>query len=151
MEAADDAFELKEPPLWKLETEVDDCTGEALGYVLERLYELGAREAHFVPVFMKKSRPGYKVEIICEESRIAGLENALFEETTTIGVRRYPIERTVLARKEGKTETPLGQVRTKSVVLPSGDVREYPEHDSVAAIAREQGVSYQDVLRSMRL
>ncbi len=137
------------PALWKLETEVDDCTGEALGYVLDRLYEHGAREAHFVPVFMKKGRPGYQIEVICDEDLIGVLEDVLFEDTTTIGVRRYALERTALERELGYVKTPYGVVRTKCVVLPNGSVREYPEHDSVAELARENGVSYQEVLRSV--
>lgn len=137
-----------EPSLWKLETEVDDCTGEALGFVLDRLFEKGAREAHFVPVFMKKGRPGYQVEVLCAEQDIAVLEQVLFEDTTTIGIRRYPLERTALVREAGEMQTPYGVVRTKRVALPDGSVREYLEHDSVAAVAREQGVGYQDVLRA---
>lgn len=135
--------------VWKLETEVDDCTGEALGYTLDRLYEAGAREAHFIPVFMKKGRPGYKVEVLCSEIDIPVLEEVLFDETTTIGIRRIPMQRTVLVREEGKASTPYGSVRTKRVVLPDGTTREYPEHDSVAEVARSARVSYQTVIRSM--
>lgn len=141
---------LDESPLWKLETEVDDCTGEALGYVLDRLYEEGAREAHFLPVFMKKGRPGYQIEVLCGEERIPALEDVLFADTTTIGVRRYPMERTALRRERGEVETPYGSITVKRVVLPDGTTRVYPEHDSVAAAARAQGASYQEVFRSVR-
>lgn len=149
VEGVEDAQDPLNPPMWKLETEVDDCTGEALGYTLELLYEAGAREAHFVPVFMKKGRPGYQIEVLCATDKISELEQVIFENTTTIGIRRYPVERTVLPREAGVTSTPFGTVRTKRVTLPSGAVREYMEHDSVAQVAREQGVSYQDVIRSV--
>lgn len=136
--------------LVKLETEVDDCTGEALGYVLDRLYENGAREAHFLPVFMKKGRPGYQIEVLCMEEDRAALERVLFEDTTTIGIRRCAIDRTALPREAGEAQTPYGAVRTKRVVLPDGSVRAYPEHDSVAEVSRQAGVPYQDVLRSIQ-
>lgn len=140
---------LAESLLWKLETEVDDCTGEALGHVLDMLFEAGAREAHFVPVFMKKGRPGYQVEVICDEERIAPIERLLFEETTTIGIRRYALKRTALEREEGELASAYGPVRAKRVILPNGESRTYAEYESVAALARERGVSYQDVVRAI--
>ena len=140
---------LVESDLWKLETEVDDCTGEAMGFVLDRLFACGAREAHFIPVFMKKGRPGYQIEVLCDEELIPVLEQVLFEDTTTIGVRRSPLWRHALDREEVTLETEFGAVRAKRVVLPNGKVRTYPEHDAVAEIARKQRMGYQDVLRSM--
>ena len=137
--------------LWKLETEVDDCTGEALGHALERLFEVGVREAHYVPVFMKKSRPAYQVEALCDESLLEAVERILFEETTTIGVRRHRVERTTLSRREQTMETPLGPARVKLVTLPNGSERPYPEHDSIASLAKEKGVSYQEAFRATLL
>lgn len=138
-----------EPHLWKLETEVDDCTGEALGYAMEELYAQGAREAHFLPVFMKKNRPGYQIEVLCDAGHIAQLERVLFEHTTTIGVRRSPLWRTALDRTLGQVQTPYGSAGVKTVVLPNGEKRTYPEHDSIARIAHEQGISYQDARRAV--
>ena len=136
-------------PLWKLETELDDCPGEALGHCLDRLMAAGAREAHYVPVYMKKNRPGYQVEVICVEDDIAALEQVLFEDTTTIGVRRYPLDRTALVRELVPVETPLGGASCKRVVLPSGATRSYPEHDSVARLAAQAGVGYQDAYQAV--
>ena len=135
------------PHLWKLETEVDDCTGEALGRVLGRLYDAGAAEAHFLPAFMKKNRPGYQIEVLCGADKVADLERVLFEETTTIGVRRSPLWRTCLEREMVELATPLGTLVAKVVALPSGDRRAYPEHDSVERLAGEAGVSYQSAWR----
>ena len=132
------------PHLWKLETEMDDCTGEALGNVLDKLYEAGACEAHYIPVFMKKNRPGFKVEVLCDERDIASLESVLFEETTTIGIRRYPMDRTALPRAAVKVPTPYGTALCKQVELPSGKNRVYPEYESVARIAKLAGIGYQD-------
>ena len=136
------------PHLWKLETEVDDCTGEALGKVSQLLYDAGALEVHYLPVFMKKNRPGYQIEVLCGASRITALENVLFENTTTIGVRRCPEWRTALPREAAELQTSLGTLCVKVVTLPSGAKRAYPEHDSVEQLAEAAGVSYQDALRA---
>lgn len=137
------------PPLWKLETEVDDCTGEALGHVLDRLLGLGAREAHFIPTFMKKGRPGYQLEVLCEEGLISALELAIFEDTTTIGIRRSPVWRTTLPREGATVETPYGTAQVKRVTLPTGEVRSYPEHASIEALAREAKAPYQTVYQAV--
>mgnify|MGYP000799210604 FL=1 len=89
----------EEESVYKLETNIDDCTGETLGYVMNRLLEAGARDAHFVPVYMKKNRPAYELAVICDEEKIPEMEQIIFEETTTIGIRRCRVERTVLPRE----------------------------------------------------
>jgi len=136
------------PDLWKLETEVDDCTGEALGHVLSRLYDAGAREAHFLPVVMKKGRPGHQIEVLCDEKDIPVLERVIFEDTTTIGIRRMPLWRTALPREEVELATTCGAVLAKRVTLPTGAVRVYPEYESVAAASRESGTPFQDTYRA---
>ena len=133
--------------IWKLECDVDDCTGEALGYCMEALLAAGAKEAHFVPVFTKKNRPAWQIQVICDEGRRECCENILFLNTTTIGVRRQRMERTVLVRRPCKVATPLGTVDAKTVELPGGKVRTMPEHDSLAALAHASGKGYQEVLR----
>ena len=133
--------------IWKLECDVDDCTGEALGYCMEALLAAGAKEAHFVPVFTKKNRPAWQIQVICDEERRECCENILFLNTTTIGVRRQRMERTVLVRRPCKVETPLGTVDAKTVELPGGQMRTMPEHDSLAALAHANGKGYQEVLR----
>ena len=146
--AADAATPCGGPYVWKLETEVDDCPGEALGYAMERLFAAGAREAHYAPVFMKKNRPAYQIQVLCAEEDIAAIEAVLFEETTTIGIRRTPMQRTVLPREIVRVETAYGALRAKRVVLPSGAGRLYPEYEDVAAAARERGVPYQEAYRA---
>lgn len=135
--------------IWKLETEVDDCTGEALGHALERLLEAGVNEAHYLPVYMKKNRPAYQVEVLCREGDIPQVERILFEETSTIGIRRYPVERTTLERREVTVETPLGPAAVKVVTLPDGSERAYPEYEAVAGLARRAGIPFQDAYRAV--
>ena len=132
----------------KLETNVDDCTPEALGFVMERLLEAGARDVFFTPVTMKKQRPGALVTVLCDEERREALENLLFRETTTIGVRRVTMERTVLRRRSETVQTSLGPVWVKCVDTPEGE-RRYPEQESVAALCRESGQSWQSVVKTL--
>ena len=135
--------------LWKLETEVDDCPGEALGHVIDRLLRAGAREAHFLPCYMKKNRPGYQLEVLCGSADIPAMEQIIFEDTTTIGIRRMHMERTALPREEISVETPFGTALCKRVVLPTGEERTYPEYTSVAALARAKDTSYQAVYQAV--
>lgn len=130
--------------LVKLETEMDDCTGEAMGHVIGRLLGAGALEAHFLPCVMKKGRPGWQLQALCREGDRAALERIVFEDTTTIGIRRTTWDRTALPRERVTLATPLGDIEAKRVTLPSGATRTYPEYESVARAAREHEVGFED-------
>lgn len=86
----------------KLESDLDDCTGEALGRAIELLMAAGARDAHAVPVVMKKGRPGYQLEVVCDESNEAQLTDIIFATTTTIGIRSVKMRRYPLRRRPGE-------------------------------------------------
>lgn len=135
--------------VWKLECDIDDCSAEAIGYALSRLMDAGAREAHALPLTMKSSRPGTQIQVICDEEHRHQLEEILFSDTTTIGVRRVAMQRTVLERTIDEVATPLGKARVKVVTLPDGRKRAYPEHREVARLAKENRVSYQEALRAV--
>ena len=128
----------------KLESNIDDCSGEALGYVMERLYKAGARDVHYMPVFMKKNRPAYQLNVICKEEDVAKLEDIIFEETTTIGIRKQKMERSILKREIKKEQTSLGEVVVKVCHLSRGK-RIYPEYDSVIEMCKKHNKPYQDV------
>lgn len=135
--------------VYKLETNIDDCSGEVLGYTMERLFEAGARDVHYQPVYMKKNRPGWQLNVICEEEKIAQLEQIIFEETTTIGIRRIRVERSVLGRNIEKVQTPYGAALVKICHL--GDVTKiYPEYESVVKICKECQLPYQEVYEIVR-
>lgn len=134
--------------IYKLETNIDDCSGEVLGYVMERLLEAGARDVHYIPVYMKKNRPAYQLHVICKEEQIAEMENIIFAETTTIGIRRQKMERTVLVRRSREVLTELGNAMVKECRLPQhGGVRYYPEYDSVVKLCRASGKPFREVYR----
>ena len=141
----------REDVIFKLETNIDDCTGEALGCVMERLMEAGARDVHFIPVYMKKNRPAYELAVICDESNIHKLEQIIFEETTTIGIRRARMERTILPRESASVMLEDGgELKVKKCILPGGQVRCYPEYDSVVQLAKEKGCTFGQVMDSFR-
>ena len=71
----------------KLETDIDDCSGEVLGYVMKKLFKVGAKDVHYAPIFMKKNRPAWELTVICGEDKAEELEQIIFTETTTIGIR----------------------------------------------------------------
>jgi hypothetical protein len=132
--------------IYKLETNIDDCTGEMLGYVMDILFENGARDVHYTPVYMKKNRPAYLLTVICTEDNVKTLEDIIFKETTTIGIRRIKMERTILERKPKTVTLSIGELNIKKCTLPDGTVRKYPEYESMAKLARENNISIQDVI-----
>lgn len=134
----------------QLQSDIDDCSGELLGYTLERLLAAGALDAHYQPVFMKKSRPAWELTVICREEDRAKLEALIFAETTTIGIRRARMERTVLPRRRDMVHTAYGDVAVKRCLLDSGE-RCYVEYDSAAKLAQEQGVPLQDIYLAAQL
>lgn len=131
----------------KLETNMDDCTGEAMGFVMEELFSHGAKDVSFSPCFMKKNRPGYTLTVICEKEDISLLEKIIFENTTTIGIRRIEMERTILPRENTSVSTKYGQIEGKKVFI-DGKERVYPEHDSLAKSSRVNNISYEEARRS---
>lgn len=135
-------------PVVKLETDIDDASGEALGYVVEWLMAAGARDAHIVPTVMKKGRPGCQLQVICDEADVERLEALMFAHTTTIGIRRMRMERDRLPREAVEVATAFGPIAGKRVTLPDGTARTYPEHDSVAQACERTGAGYQDVVRA---
>lgn len=126
--------------VWVLETNVDDCTGEQLGYTIEQLMNAGALDAGCFPVGMKKNRPGYMLQVICREDMRESLENLIFKETTSIGLRRYQESRRVLEREFVDADTPWGTAKVK-VCSHHGERYYYPEYSSVKEISKKAGIS----------
>ncbi len=93
--------------IYKLETNIDDCSGEVLGFVMEKLFEAGARDVHYTPVYMKKNRPAWLLTVICKGRRCPGMEALIFAETTSIGIRRVKMERTILPRRKRESNDSL--------------------------------------------
>ncbi len=135
--------------LWVLETNIDDCTGEALGFVMEQLLKQGAKDVWHTPIYMKKNRPAVLLSVLCSEGDRETMEEIIFIHTTTIGIRRYQVERTALKRREIQVETPWGPASAK-VCSRGGRPWVAPEYESVKSICENQGISFEQAYRTIR-
>lgn len=131
--------------VWVLETNLDDCPAEVIGYTVESLFAAGALDAFTVPVQMKKGRPGVLLTVLADDARRADLEAILFRETGTFGVRRHRAERTKLRREPATVETPWGPVKAKRGRRADGFAVLTPEYEDCARVARERGVPLREV------
>lgn len=120
----------------KLETNIDDSTGEALGFVMDELFASGALDVHYLPCFMKKNRPAWLLVVLCRLEDAAKMEKIIFMHTTTIGIRISQMERTCLARSECSVEV-FGEKAEVKVVDVYGEKRFYPEYERVSRIAQK--------------
>lgn len=128
---------------------VDDMTAEAIGFAGEALLEAGALEVYTVAAGMKKSRPGTVLHVMCAESVKDKMVELIFRHTTTIGIRENISRRYTLGRSIKKIQTPYGEIR-KKVSEGYGVTREKYEYEDLARIARERGMSIQEVLEVIK-
>jgi len=141
-------IEEEQDEIWVLKTNLDDVTGEALGFVMEKLLVAGARDVTYAPIYMKKNRPAYTLEVLCKEENIPVLEELIFRHTTSIGLRKHKETRRILPRKIVWIETVYGQARIKICRL--NDTWEiYPEYESVREIVEKSGKSYQEIYQEL--
>ena len=132
-----------------LETNLDDCTPEVIGFTIELLLAAGALDVFAVPIQMKKLRPGTLLTVIAEESKVAGLETILFRETGTFGIRRTRAERTILDREAIAIPTPWGDVKAKRGWRDGHEIVA-PEYDDCARVARKHNLPLRVVMDSVR-
>lgn len=125
--------------VWVLETNLDDCPAEVIGFTAEALFAAGALDVFSVPVLMKKGRPGVLFTVLTDDARRAEMEAILFRETGTFGVRRHRAERTKLRREAATVETSWGPVKAKRG-WRDGFAVLTPEYEDCARVARERGV-----------
>jgi pyridinium-3,5-bisthiocarboxylic acid mononucleotide nickel chelatase len=130
-----------------IECEIDDMSPQLFGVAMDRLYAAGALEVFYVPVQMKKNRPGTLLTVVCAPSRRPALADIIFRETTTIGVRYTDVDRECLQREIVPVETPAGLVRFKIARRGGRVVNAAPEFEDCAAIAVEKGLSVKEVQR----
>jgi uncharacterized protein (TIGR00299 family) protein len=131
-----------------LEAQLDDITGEALGYAMDRLFASGALDVFYTPVYMKKNRPGTLLTVLVLPESADRCERTLLLETTTLGVRRAMWTRRKLERRVVSVETPYGPVRLKQAFLGEVLVRQMPEYEDVAEAARRAGVPFHQVYQA---
>lgn len=129
-----------------METNVDDATGESVGYCTQRLLDAGALDVFATPIQMKKNRPGVQVSVLCRLEQTSKLEKILFEETGTLGIRRWQADRHVLDREAVELSTSLGPIRGKKVTLPDGSQCFSPEYEDCKRIAEQHQIPLRKVL-----
>jgi hypothetical protein len=127
--------------LFMIETNLDDASPQIVGYAMERALALGALDCFLTPVQMKKNRPGVLVSILCRAAEREVLTGMLFEETTTLGVRSYEVERRALAREFVGVETKFGAINVKVARRVDGSLTNVaPEYEDCRAAAARAGV-----------
>ena len=134
-----------------LETQIDDLSPQAIGYVFEALFAAGAVDVFTQPIGMKKSRPGILLTVICHPEQLLGCEAVLFRETTTLGIRRLSQQRAILQREIQQVNTKYGAVRVKVAWMGKEAERAIknvqPEYEDCADLARQHNLSWREVHR----
>ncbi len=126
--------------VWVVETNLDDISGELIGYATSRLWQAGALDVYTTPIQMKKGRPAVMLSVLCRETDIESMESILFRETSTLGVRRHAVRRSTLRREARAVETPWGPVDGVTAWFGPEPPKFSPEFESCRRIAEQHGV-----------
>jgi len=132
--------ELPEDLIEIIETCIDDMNPEFYGHLMDRLFEDGALDVYWIPIYMKKNRPGTMLQVLCKIDRRDALIRCVLSETTTLGVRYYQARRRLLERDELEVKTTYGIIAVKRVKDPQGNIRMIPEYEVCRKIARENNL-----------
>lgn len=133
-----------------LQTNLDDVSGELVGYCIDRLWDVGALDVYTTAIQMKKHRPGVLLSVLCQDSAIAAIEEVLFRETGTLGIRRSSVTRDKLDRESTTVNTPWGVVQGKLSRRGDGQIRFSPEYESCRKVAVEHSVPLGEVYDAAR-
>lgn len=143
-DAADDDGLIQET-LAMLETNLDDMNPEFYEYVMDKLFEIGALDVFLTPAQMKKNRPGTRVSVVCKPQDAPHLQEILYSETSTLGIRLVEVRRTSLPRSSRTVQTRFGPVRVKIATLPDGKKKAAPEYEDCRKLAAEKSVSIRKI------
>jgi pyridinium-3,5-bisthiocarboxylic acid mononucleotide nickel chelatase len=132
-------------PTWVVEANLDDCNPQLLGSLIETMLELGAMDAFVLPATMKKSRPGHLVGVVVSAARRQAVVDALLRESTTLGVRHYPVQRVMLERSVEEVSTRFGPVRVKIGRRGEAVFNAQPEFEDCRRIAKKEKVPIKEV------
>ncbi|RKQ35840.1 nickel insertion protein [Oceanobacillus halophilus] len=129
----------------KMEVNLDDISGEWLGYVMDRLFDAGANDVFYSPIYMKKNRPGILLQLLCSSKSIEKMKGILLHETTTLGIRYYPITVHRMERKFILVETEWGPVTVKQGISKGEVFQSSPEYEDCRKIAEENNIPLKQV------
>jgi uncharacterized protein (TIGR00299 family) protein len=136
--------------LWMIETNLDDMSPQVFSHVMDRAFELGALDCYFTSVHMKKNRPGVLLSVLCCQEQLEEMVRMLFAETTTLGIRRYQVQRQALDRRVVRVETLYGPIDVKVARLNGKIVNEMPEYEQCRTAARQANVPLRKVEEAAR-
>lgn len=140
---------VNEDQMYIIESNIDDSTAEELGLAMEKLLAAGAGDVHFEPCFMKKNRPAYILRVITKACLLPQLEDIIFRNTSTIGLRKYPVERRCMERENVKIKLEYGEVDVKKCWL--GDILRFnPEYESVKQLAEKTALPFRKIFDEAR-
>ncbi len=138
----------KADSVYELSCNIDDMTGEEIGFAMDVLFEAGALDVYTENIGMKKSRPGIKLNVLCKEENKSDIVKCIFKHTTTIGVRETKLDRFVLDREIEEVNTRYGTIRKKTV-SGFGVSRSKYEYDDLIRVAKEQGISLSQLKKEL--
>lgn len=136
--------ENNEPDLYRVECTVDDMSGEEFGELWEHVYDSGAKDMYYAPIYMKKGRPALKITVLCDKDHLDDVKKIIFLHTSTLGMICIPVERETLERHFEAVETPLGKV-TYKIAEGFGIKKTKAEYEDLHRIAKEHQISLKDV------
>ena len=132
-----------------LECNMDDMNPEWYTHVTELLFESGAADVTMTPIVMKKSRPAHMLSVLCSYDKADQLKEILFRETSSIGLREYPVKKSMLRRETFRVKTKYGEIDVKRCYFKGNVVNEKPEFEQCRMLAREHGVSLEEIRKEV--
>lgn len=129
-----------------METNIDDSSSEILGYTMEKLFENGALDVFFTPIYMKKNRPAYRLNVVSKEKDLQKMQKIIFKETTTIGIRYRVEERTELPREIIEIDSKYGKIKAKKVINNDEEYI-YPEYESLKEVAKKNNIPLKELYK----
>ncbi len=134
-----------------IQTNIDDCTPEILGYVMERAFSLGALDVWHTPIQMKKNRPGVELTVLCQSNIVEALTELIFKETGTLGIRQQSINRIVLERETRVATSPYGEISVKTAKFKGKLIQNKPEFEDCRTIAIKTNTPLRDIVKSISI
>jgi uncharacterized protein (DUF111 family) len=132
-----------------IECNIDDMNPEYYDFIMDSLFEAGAKDVFITPIIMKKSRPAVTLSVLFEPGAETAIKEVLFTETSTLGIRQYPVEKTMLQRTVEWMDTPYGKVRIKTATYRNKKIKSKPEYEDCVKIARDRKIPLNQVYKTI--
>ncbi|WP_163538542.1 nickel insertion protein [Gracilibacillus sp. YIM 98692] len=133
----------------KVEVNLDDTPGEWLGYVMDKLFEAGANDVYYTPIYMKKNRPAVQLQLLCSKNHLEKMKEILLLETTTLGIRYYPLSVYRMERRMRTVDTKWGTITVKEGLLEGEVVKVSPEYEDCRMLAEKHQVPLKQIYETV--